>query len=93
MIVDFFFTSNRKLNAHKKVSHRDTKECQYCEKTPINRHLDAKHKVSFGNSFMYVKEKNKKNSEGGIRVCNVCNKSYTTKKYYNLHMKTVTSLL
>ena len=86
------FTSNRKLNAHKKVSHRDPKECQYCEKkirSSMNRHLDSKHKVSFGNSFMYVKEKNKKKSEGVIRVCNVCNKTYTTKKYYNLHMKTV----
>ena len=55
----------------------------------MNRHLDSKHKVSFGNSFMYVKEKIKKKSEGVIRVCNVCNKTYTTKKNFNLHMKTV----
>ena len=55
----------------------------------MNRHLDAKHKVSFGNSFMYVKEKIKKKSEGVIRVCNVCNNTYTTKKNFNLHMKTV----
>ena len=38
---------------------------------------------------MYVKEKTKKMSEGRIRVCNVFNKTYTIKKIFNLHMKTV----
>ena len=52
------FTSNRKLNEHIKVSHREPKECKYCDKKIISsmkRHVDAKHKVAFGNSFMYVK--------------------------------------
>ena len=86
------FTSNRKLNEHKKVSHRDPNECKHCGKkirSSMNRHIEAKHKVAFGNNYTYVKEKTKKISESISRACNVCNKTYTTKKNFNLHMKTV----
>ena len=54
------FTSNRKLTEHKKISHREPKECEYCQKTirsSMKRHIDAKHKVAFGENFRYVKEK------------------------------------
>ena len=61
------FTSNRKLSEHIKIRHREPSECQYCQKkirSSIKRHIDAKHKVEFGNNFRYVKEKCKLKAEG-----------------------------
>ena len=57
----------------------------------MKRHVDAKHKVEFGNSFMYVKEKCKSEgkSEGKVRACGICSKNYKNKSSFNRHMKTV----
>ena len=68
------FTSNRKLNEHIKVSHREPKKCKYCDKKIISsmkRHVDAKHKVAFCNSFnRHMKtvhnEKNSKSEENRL---------------------------
>ena len=49
----------------------------------MNRHLDSKHKFSFGNSFMYVKEKIKTSK---YNLCNVdCGNLENLRKHMSLY--------